>query len=589
MSFKKWLALLVAILLLPLNAAGANAKPKSPVTVTFKSSVAVPSGSQDFHFGRNQQGAFIAQWLVETSSHRWQIWQGDYNPYEGVILNQNLTYQLPAGTTFLSKPVMSYTLNSLGIVYSTYWETSTEVKSEVEAILLEADGNNQHQVLSQFPTISILKSSDEYLNGCQSATNRCGYKKVAIGGDYAFQMTVAALEYVGVANARIGISSTVYLRAQYWTTPEWLNSGLRDNFDTEHAFVADGSDGAFFVYVDQQDASRPKYVRVSLDNGQNLTQIITSPVAIGSTSAVSEIKVTKLNGNHSAVTFVTENNRNLQLWRAELSTQFDNVGMPLVAFSAASREQMGSSYQVNRISDNSFEVLIKSVDSRLPEYWQVDKVSTNIFDFDSDSVTLLKGNDSDLSPVFGSSFTSQNSGYALNLGVTKANGSLGATSVYQSDVGFIPVPVKAKGGVVSQQTMMGQDNDSLVWNINLVRVGTTDTLEISKVVAKVAPKLYLFAHTYSAQPVGTPIGYTLSDWTSLSGVQSETRQWVRCTKRITQVGTSLPKGCARLAGQTEFAYTITSADVGKYLTLVLTATNRWGTSQFVLPSTKAVK
>lgn len=597
MSLKKLIAILTVLVMSVFVPNPATAAPKSPVTLTYKGATAVPFGSKDFQFGRNQQGAFIATWLVETATNRWQIWQGDYNPYEGVLINQTLTYQLPAGTTFLSKPVMSKGVNTLGLAYSTYWETETEVKSEVEAISLGSEGDSDRQVVTTLPTITILKSSDDYVNGCQIAGNRCGYKKVAIGGNFQHQMTIAALEFTGSSNARIGLTSTVYLRSAYWTDPLWISAGQQNSFDTQDAFLSDGYDGAFFFYIDQSDGGRAKWVKISTANNPNyplpnepaIIQSVSNPSTIEAAANLSVIKVTRLNTNHSVLTFATDAYRNLQIWRAEVSTQFDNVGIPLVAFSAASRDLTSSGYSVNRVTDNSFEIVVKSVDSRLPDYWRLDRVTTNIFDFDSDTINIAKGIDQDLSSVTGTSYESQNSGYVMAVGTTKADGTLGQTGVYRSDFGIVPVPVKTKGGSVIQQTLMHDDFEGNTFNVNLVVKGTSEFAEITKIVVKSKPMLFLYSHTYSAQPVGTAISYTLTDWTSATYVQGSSTQWLRCTKRVLAVTIGLPKTCKRIVGETNSAYTIQGADVGKYLTVQLSATNRWGTSSYIIPSTKVVK
>ena len=590
---KALIALVTTFTLLLSTAIGvspATAAPKSPITLTAKGTTVVPFGSHGFHWGRNQQGAFIAQWTVETAAHRWQIWEGDFNPYEGKLLNQTMVYELPAGTTFLSPPVLTNNINTFAVVYSTRWETETELKSEVEVITLGADGFSEHQVVTKFPTISILKSSDDYLNGCQISSLPCGYGKVAIGGDGTFQTTIAVHEYTG-ASARIGLVSSIYLRtaADNWTDVQWLNAGPHYNFDSESAFVPDGGDGAFFVYIDESDESRPKFVRISISSGMSVTMTVSNPATIGETKYVSSIKVTRLSQNRSAVTFVSEFARNLTLWRTDLDGQFDVAGYPVVIFSSPSRQLAGSGYRVNRMSDFSIEVLIKSIDTRIEDNWRVDRATSNVMDPDGDSQTILKGNDINVSPVFGSSYTSQNNGYVMAVGTLKSNGTLGSSSLYRSDFGFVPVPVKTKGGLVVEQTLMHDDFNDLSFNVNAVVVGNEEKLEITKVQVKATPKLFLFSHTYPAQAVGVGLAFTLTEWSTLSFKTGNATLWLRCTKRITATVAGIPKFCKPITGQTENSYVIQGIDVGKYLTVAVSATNRWGKGTFVIPSTKAVK
>jgi alpha-tubulin suppressor-like RCC1 family protein len=78
---------------------------------------------------------------------------------------------------------------------------------------------------------------------------------------------------------------------------------------------------------------------------------------------------------------------------------------------------------------------------------------------------------------------------------------------------------------------------------------------------------------------GTLIGYPVPEYS---------RRWVRCEVSLSAVQSQLPEDCQAVAGETSVAYTLTEADVGKYLALEVTSENEWGSALAISTSTDQI-
>jgi len=84
-----------------------------------------------------------------------------------------------------------------------------------------------------------------------------------------------------------------------------------------------------------------------------------------------------------------------------------------------------------------------------------------------------------------------------------------------------------------------------------------------------------------------------SSWTATNGTWTGTptpslqRTWLRCNQAVTTASAAVPAGCAVISGATSAIYRSTAADAGKYLTVLIKATNSTGTSTAVAPTTVA--
>jgi uncharacterized protein YkwD len=89
----------------------------------------------------------------------------------------------------------------------------------------------------------------------------------------------------------------------------------------------------------------------------------------------------------------------------------------------------------------------------------------------------------------------------------------------------------------------------------------------------------------TAAPVVSGSSKVGSTWTSSSGTWSGTpaptykRSWLRCNEPVTSSYSTIPSGCAAISGATGMRYVSTKSDVGKYLTVLITATNSAGTQK----------
>jgi len=61
-----------------------------------------------------------------------------------------------------------------------------------------------------------------------------------------------------------------------------------------------------------------------------------------------------------------------------------------------------------------------------------------------------------------------------------------------------------------------------------------------------------------------------------------TQQWYRCTSTVA-AGTTVPSGCTTISGATGATYVTGAADVGRYVTVLVTATNAAGTATAIAP------
>jgi hypothetical protein len=82
-----------------------------------------------------------------------------------------------------------------------------------------------------------------------------------------------------------------------------------------------------------------------------------------------------------------------------------------------------------------------------------------------------------------------------------------------------------------------------------------------------------------------------STWTLTSGTWTGTptptikRGWLRCNQPVTTTYTGIPAGCVGISGASGSTYISTTADAGKYLTAIVTATNSAGTTRAGAPTT----
>ena len=67
-----------------------------------------------------------------------------------------------------------------------------------------------------------------------------------------------------------------------------------------------------------------------------------------------------------------------------------------------------------------------------------------------------------------------------------------------------------------------------------------------------------------------------------------TYQWYRCTKAATTQGSSVASGCTKITRATSSTYTLVTADVNRYVRLLITAKNKGGTVTIFTPSTGKV-
>jgi|GEM_PF-5378489 len=79
-------------------------------------------------------------------------------------------------------------------------------------------------------------------------------------------------------------------------------------------------------------------------------------------------------------------------------------------------------------------------------------------------------------------------------------------------------------------------------------------------------------------------------WTgTTSGFPDPTvsQQWYRCTSAVV-AGTAVPSGCTSIGGATDPTYVTGAADVGRYVTVMVTATNAAGTATAIAPRSSKI-
>jgi uncharacterized protein YkwD len=103
-------------------------------------------------------------------------------------------------------------------------------------------------------------------------------------------------------------------------------------------------------------------------------------------------------------------------------------------------------------------------------------------------------------------------------------------------------------------------------------VATTATTTPAKPVNTVAPTVS------GSSAVGSTWTSTTGTWTGTPAPTYQ-RSWLRCNQPITTAYSAIPAGCAQISGATGATYVSTSSDVGKYLTVFVTATNSAGNAK----------
>ena len=166
-----------------------------------------------------------------------------------------------------------------------------------------------------------------------------------------------------------------------------------------------------------------------------------------------------------------------------------------------------------------------------------------------------------------------------------------------------PVPRKAGSGFVSismAPTLFGSiggcgiKSDTTLWcwgstYLNLLRSGWPDEYSVPqstkiiyrKPVAEGGAQITGRAKKSSALTADAP---------SFTGTPLPTvsYQWYRCTKASTTQGSSVASGCTKITRATSSTYTLVTADVNKYVRLLITAKNKGGTVTIFTSSTAKV-
>jgi uncharacterized protein YkwD len=105
---------------------------------------------------------------------------------------------------------------------------------------------------------------------------------------------------------------------------------------------------------------------------------------------------------------------------------------------------------------------------------------------------------------------------------------------------------------------------------------------------------YPMAPVSSATPTVSGASKIGSAWTLKAGTFTGSptptvkRAWLRCSQPVTTRFSSVPSGCSTISGATGTTYVATSADAGKYLTALVTATNSLGTTRSGAVTTVAI-
>ena len=88
--------------------------------------------------------------------------------------------------------------------------------------------------------------------------------------------------------------------------------------------------------------------------------------------------------------------------------------------------------------------------------------------------------------------------------------------------------------------------------------------------------------------VGKSINLSRRIFTETSGTVKTSFQWFRCKDQSVRAVTTLPKGCSPVSKAVSNSYTLTSADLSKYILARITATNGTGSTVLVSDSTSKV-
>lgn len=560
------------------------------VKPTFMKSIPVPSGSQDFHFFNQPQGGQYVQWIVKTKNDSnidiWQIWYAGFEPMTGTITNQTKVYELPAGTSFLAKPVLSHFPNSVGVVYSTYWQTNAGIYSEVEAITLGVNGLSEHQVVSKFPRIEIAANSNAYQD-CLGFWTNCGYLKVAVGGDSSSQTTIAALDYEGdETQVKIGLISSAYFRQPYWTDPTWIPSNLQYNFDSESAFSWGTSGGVFFVYVHRDTSNTIEIRKVTFNNDS--TQTVSDPRTLSRIPGGTEPKLTFISGTKSVVTWLNTDYGALEVWASNVDSQNDQYQNDAVIWNATGKS-LSANYEVKKVSTDTYQVLIPLNDSEVYDQRIVSTMTVSLSDGSATPAWILPGNNFELAAVLGDSYTSPDGTFGFSVKFHKSIADYGSIAIYSPDFGVIPVPIKSKKSAIVDSTVFGSFFDASFISVANLKLGNQQFLEISKIVSKLPAVSTLNFTTWGGRSIGQGLSVTGPGWSSFSYLGTTSHQWLRCTKILPTKVVGIPKFCKPISGATQSTYTLTTADRGKYVTVELSAQNRNGKSSVVAASTKQVQ
>jgi uncharacterized protein YkwD len=105
---------------------------------------------------------------------------------------------------------------------------------------------------------------------------------------------------------------------------------------------------------------------------------------------------------------------------------------------------------------------------------------------------------------------------------------------------------------------------------------------------------YPMAPKNTVAPTVAGTGTIGSSWTLKAGTftgsptPSIKRAWLRCSQPVTTRFSSVPTGCSKISGATGSTYVAASADAGKYLTALVTATNSIGTTRSGATTTVAI-
>lgn len=118
--------------------------------------------------------------------------------------------------------------------------------------------------------------------------------------------------------------------------------------------------------------------------------------------------------------------------------------------------------------------------------------------------------------------------------------------------------------------------------------GTASSVAVASTAIASIPETVANPEVTGTATRGSTLTTTQIAWTG-TPTPSTSLQWYRCIAAVDVVATTVPDGCASIAGATSSTYTIVSADAGKYLTVGSTGSNVAGTAYRIGLSTTMVQ